>query len=320
MTICFYKFLVDQYHVRVVGDLNLNLNLWIFLLGYRIMLVMESWPFWASATVCGTGEQKIRDPTTVCVFTSHSPVCVFQMKWSWHPVKSNTHSAGWSVETYQESDSDDRLGQQPRQRVKDLHPHAIVTATPSGTQSSVIKAFTELGPLPKDMQKSFQFVDAPLSDSFDADINEGILEMSMDSFFQEYGLMDPELSAAWDEDHGLKAKWAQTASVSQLIIPCLTFVVITSSHRTIQCCSGEIIVANRLWMRCYGLRGEVCMQIHPVKNVPHLVPSIIARIALEASYIVGNVSWWCIAVAHFTLLRLVNRQFWHYPGLKLYIS
>ena len=319
MTICFYEFLVDQYHMRVVGDLNLNLNLWIFLLGRQIMLVMESWPFWASAAVCGTGEQQIRDPTTVHVFASHSPVCVFQMKRLWRPVKSNTRGAGWSVETYQESDSDDGLGQQPWQHVKDLHPHAIVTATPSGTQLSIIKAFTKLGPLPKDMQKSFQFVDAPPSDSFDADINEGILEMSMDSFFQEYGLMDPELSAAWDEDHGLKEKRARTASVSQLIIPCLTFVAITSSHRTIQCCSGEIIVTNRLWMRCYGLRGEVCMQIRPVENVPHLVPSIIARIALEASYIVGNVSWRRIAVAHFTLLRLVNHQFWCYPGLKQYI-
>jgi hypothetical protein len=70
-------------------------------------------------------------------------------------------------------------------------------------------------------------VDVPPSDSIDPDINEGILEMSMDSFFQEHGLMDPELSAAWDEDHGLKAKRARTASVSKLIIPCLTFVAIT---------------------------------------------------------------------------------------------
>jgi hypothetical protein len=168
-----------------------------------------------------------RDPTAVCVFASHSPVHAFQMKRLRRPVKSNTRGAGWSVETYQESDSDDRVGQQPRQRVKDLHPHAIVTATPSGTQSSVVNAFTQLGPLPKPAQKSFQFVDVPPSDSIDVDINEGILEMSMDSFFQEHGLMDPELSAAWDEDHSLKAKRARTASVSKLITPCLMFVAIT---------------------------------------------------------------------------------------------
>jgi len=186
---------------------------------------MESWSFWV--VVCGAGEQKKRDLTAVHVFASHSPLHAFQMKRSRRPVKSNTRGAGWSVETYQESDSDDGLGQQPRQRVKDLHPHAIVTATPSGTQSSVVNAFTQPGPLPKAAQKSFQFVDALPSDSIDADINEGILEMNMDSFFQEYGLMDPELSAAWDEEHGLKPKRARTASVSKLIITSLTFVAIT---------------------------------------------------------------------------------------------
>jgi hypothetical protein len=61
------------------------------------------------------------------------------------------------------------------------------------------------------------------------------------------------------------------------------------------------------------------MQIHPVENVLRLVPSIVARIALEASCIVGNVSWRRITVAHFTLLRSVNHQFWHYSGLKPYI-
>jgi hypothetical protein len=61
------------------------------------------------------------------------------------------------------------------------------------------------------------------------------------------------------------------------------------------------------------------MQIRPVENVPRLVPSIVARIALEASCIVGNVSWRRITVARFTLLRSVNHQFWHYSGLKPYI-
>ena len=205
-------------------------NLWVILLGPWDLRLHLSWNLGPSGCLWLFVEQvskRNRDPTAVCVFASHSPVHAFQMKRSRRPVKSNTRGAGWSVETYQESDSDDGVGQQPRQRVKDLHPHAIVTATPSGTQSSVINAFTQLGPLPKPVQKSFQFVDVPPSDSIDADINEGILEMSMDSFFQEHGLMDPELSAAWDEDHGLKAKRARTASVSKLITPCLMFVAIT---------------------------------------------------------------------------------------------
>jgi hypothetical protein len=137
------------------------------------------------------------------------------MKRPRRPEKSNARGTGWSVETYQESDSDN--GQQPRHCVKDPHPHAIINATPSGMQASVINAFTHPAPLPKAVQKPFHFVDAPPSNNIDATINDNILEMDMDSFFQEYGLMDPELSAAWDEDHGLKAKRARTASVSQFI-------------------------------------------------------------------------------------------------------
>jgi len=38
----------------------------------------------------------------------------------------------------------------------------------------------------------------------------------MDSIFQEYGFIDPELSATWDEDHGLKLKRAQAASVKRI--------------------------------------------------------------------------------------------------------
>jgi len=47
--------------------------------------------------------------------------------------------------------------------------------------------------LPNAAQKQFQLVDAPLPIKINAALNEDILEMSMDSFFQEYGLMDPEL-------------------------------------------------------------------------------------------------------------------------------
>jgi hypothetical protein len=38
----------------------------------------------------------------------------------------------------------------------------------------------------------------------------------MDSIFQEYGLIDPELSAAWDKNHSLKPKQAQAASVKRI--------------------------------------------------------------------------------------------------------
>ena len=44
-----------------------------------------------------------------------------------------------------------------------------------------------------------------------------------DSIFQDYGFIDPELSAAWDEDHGLKPKRAQTAIASVKQIK--TFIV-----------------------------------------------------------------------------------------------
>jgi hypothetical protein len=109
----------------------------------------------AFTAVCGTGEQGTKDLTTVDALASHSLVSVFQMKRLQHPGKSNACGTGWSAETYQESDSDDGLGQQPQQCVKDLHPHAIVNATPSGTQSSVINAFTHPAPLPKAVQKLF---------------------------------------------------------------------------------------------------------------------------------------------------------------------
>jgi hypothetical protein len=113
----------------------------------------------------------------------------------------------------------------------------------------------------------------------------------MDTFFQEYGLMDPELSTAWDEEHGLKPKQIQTASVSKFISSYLILIVMTLSHRQIQCYSGEITVMSWHWMRFCSLRDEVCMRIHPVVNVQPFVPSITARIASAASYIVRNVLW-----------------------------
>jgi hypothetical protein len=123
--------------------------------------------------------------------------------------KLTTRGTGWTAETFQESD-DDEMGGQPRQRLRDLHPHAMVNATWGTAQSSLVNVGHTLSvPPPKSAQKSFDFLDTPPSKKFrTAD------EIDLDSTFEEYGFMDPELSAAWDEDHDLKAKRARTASVS----------------------------------------------------------------------------------------------------------
>jgi len=128
-------------------------------------------------------------------------------------VKSN-RGAGWAVESFQESDSD---GEQPRRRPKDVHPHAIVNATPAGAHSSVLNASTIAAAPTKPALRPFHFTDTVSNDTHEATNDQGS-EMDMESIFQEYGLMDPELSAAWDEDHGLKAKRARTASVSQSML------------------------------------------------------------------------------------------------------
>lgn len=169
---------------------------------------MEFSPFRPSLTVdCETGEQ-----STLTVFVCHLQSSIFKcMKRSRRPAKPNRRGAGWTGDTYQESDSDN--GPESRHRPKDPHPHVIVSATPAGTQSSVVNAFTHPAALPK---PTFEFVDPPPSNDNDAQVNYEDFEM-LDSFFQEYGLMDPELSAAWDEDHGLKAKRTRTASVSRLM-------------------------------------------------------------------------------------------------------
>lgn len=62
---------------------------------------------------------------------------------------------------------------------------------------------------------AFQFSDTLSNDSHTQNI-DNTLEMDMESNFQEYGLLDPELTV-WDEDHGLKVKRAWTASVSKTL-------------------------------------------------------------------------------------------------------
>jgi len=131
--------------------------------------------------------------------------------------KSKARGAGWAVEAFQASDDDDDLGQQPRQQPKDLHPHAIVNATPASTHSSIVNAFTYSQPilLPKTAHKPRNFLNTPPLQQIQAADSDDVFDMDIDSIFQEHNLMDPEISAAWDEDHGLKAKRARTASVSK---------------------------------------------------------------------------------------------------------
>ena len=149
---------------------------------------------------------------------THAPLtCVFQaMKRLRTAGKSSACGVGWAAETYQASDDDDELAQQPKQHLKDLHPHAIISATPAGSYTSIVNTFAHTqATQPKSTQKAFHFVDTPPPNPFHAARNDDSFEMDIDSIFQEYNLMDPELSASWDEDHGLKAKRARTASVSE---------------------------------------------------------------------------------------------------------
>jgi len=137
--------------------------------------------------------------------------------------KSKARGAGWAAEAFQESDDGDELNQQPRQRPRDLHPHAIVNATPTGAHSSIVNAFTH-PPVTKAAQEAFYFMDTlPSQETHAADHNDSF-DVDIDTIFQEYGFMDPELSAAWDEDHGLKAKRTRTASVRKSITFCLIFL------------------------------------------------------------------------------------------------
>ena len=260
-----------------------------------IRFVMDFSPFRVSLTVdCETGEQ-----STLTAFMCHLQSSIFKgMKRSRRPAKSNRRRAGWTGETYQESDSDN--GPEPRHRPKDPHPHVIVSATPAGTQSSVVNAFTQPAALPK---PTFEFTDPPPSNDNDAQVLHYEDFENMDSFFQEYGLMDPELSAAWDEDHGLKSKRTRTASVSKLISLLMATRSETISRRTTQCFSGGITAVRWHWMRCCGLRGRVYTQIHLAEGVPPTTLSIVAQIASAANCFVKSVLCQCIGVAHSISLR-----------------
>ena len=173
--------------------------------------------------------------------------------------KSNMRGAGWAGKIFQESDSD---GEQPRRRTKDLHPHAIVNATPAGAHSSIVNVSTDFAALPKPAPPSFEFTDIPAPHDTQTAHNFDSSEVDMESFFQEYGLMDPELSAAWDEDHGLKAKRARTASVSKSIIFLLELCntnTIAQDNPMLQWRdhSRELVLDEMLWLEGRGLYADL---------------------------------------------------------------
>jgi hypothetical protein len=85
-----------------------------------------------------------------------------------------------------------------------------------------VNAFADHSNVPEAAPKPFVFLDTPASVGNDFAIDNDF-EMTFEAMCQEYGLMDPELSAAWDEDHGLKAKRGQTASVRGWHLPIQCF-------------------------------------------------------------------------------------------------
>ena len=181
-----------------------------------------------------------------------------------------------------------------------LRIHIIVSATPASTQSSVVNAFTQPAALPK---PTFEFADPPPSNDNDAQVLHYKDFKNMDSFFQEYGLMNPKLSATWDEDHSLKSKHAQTTSVSKLISLLMATHSETISRRTTQCFSGGITAIRWHWMRYCGSRGRVYTQIHCAEGVLHTALSIIAQIASVANCFVKSVLCQCIGIAYSISLR-----------------
>jgi len=114
---------------------------------------------------------------------------------------------GWHAESYHEPDSDDNLEEE-------AHHHTRATFSTSGSHASTSTLFTPASQLHVPLPPKATFTDA------NPDIEEnGGYFLSGDSLdWARYGIMDPEESAAWDEEHGLKDKRARTASVWFLYI------------------------------------------------------------------------------------------------------
>jgi hypothetical protein len=106
---------------------------------------------------------------------------------------------------YCEPDPDDNTEE-------DAHHHTRATFSTSGGRASTSTLFSQ-GSQPRQPLPSTTFTAGT-----DVHENDGYF-LSGDSLdWMRYGIMDPEYSAAWDEEHGLKDKRARTASVRFLCI------------------------------------------------------------------------------------------------------
>ena len=121
--------------------------------------------------------------------------------------KEKTRQQGWHAETYCEPDPDGQLEE-------DAHHHTRATFSASGGRSSTSTLLSQGSSKPPQPLPSTTFT---ASTNIHEDDGYFLARDSLD--WTRYGIMDPEDSAAWDEEHGLKDKRARTASVSFLCIP-----------------------------------------------------------------------------------------------------
>ena len=123
--------------------------------------------------------------------------------------KRKTQRRGWHAEMYHEPDSDDNLEEE-------AHHHTRATFSTSGSHASTSTLFMQ--------EQGSQPFQPLLSTTTFLDSNPSIEEsdgyfLSGDSLdWARYGIMDPEESTAWAEEHGLKERRARTASVRFLCI------------------------------------------------------------------------------------------------------
>jgi hypothetical protein len=116
--------------------------------------------------------------------------------------KRKTQRRGWHAETYNEPDSGDDLEEE-------THHHTRATFSTSGSHASTSTLFMQGSQPRQPLPSATTFLDSNPS----IEASEGYF-LSGDSLdWERYGIMDPEESAAWDEEHGLKEKRARTASV-----------------------------------------------------------------------------------------------------------
>jgi len=115
--------------------------------------------------------------------------------------KRKTQRRGWHAETYHEPDSDDNLEEE-------AHHHTRATFSTSGSHASTSTLFMQ-GSQPRQPPSTTTFSDS--TPSIEESESYFLSGDSLD--WARYGIMDPEESTAWGEEHGLKERRARTASV-----------------------------------------------------------------------------------------------------------